>query len=410
MTSAIANSYVHGMPTAEPNGDDTGPEARRTHRRLTGGTILALLVAIIALLLHACTGREGASAYDIWIRLGNSGSEQDFLDSLRGAAGSAGRDGATGATGAPGATGARGATGLTGLTGSQGESAYRIWLLLGNTGTEQDFIDSLRGAAGAPGPTGAPGVAGATGAAGATGSPGVAGATGAAGAPGATGASGSPGATGPSGETGATGLAGATGPLGPTGPTGPIGATGAIGATGPTGATGATGSAGPVGFGDVGSFWDQTTQGDANVNPGFLADTAYVMTFDHADTANNRGISMVNGSQITFTNPGLYNIQFSAQVESSQGGAANTLTIWLRVNGVDIPWTATDFTLLANSARLVTAWNFFVPVTCSGGVCDHYELVWSSESPYAGLVTDVAKTGPDRPAIPSIILTVDQVQ
>lgn len=407
MTSAIANSYVHGMPTAEPNGDDTGPEARRTHRRLTGGTILALLVAIIALLLHACTGREGASAYDIWIRLGNSGSEQDFLDSLRGAAGSAGRDGATGATGAPGATGARGATGLTGLTGSQGESAYRIWLLLGNTGTEQDFIDSLRGAAGAPGPTGAPGVAGATGAAGATGSPGVAGATGAAGAPGATGASGSPGATGPSGETGATGLAGATGPLGPTGPTGPIGATGAVGATGPTGATG---SAGPVGFGDVGSFWDQTTQGDANVNPGFLADTAYVMTFDHADTANNRGISMVNGSQITFTNPGLYNIQFSAQVESSQGGAANTLTIWLRVNGVDIPWTATDFTLLANSARLVTAWNFFVPVTCSGGVCDHYELVWSSESPYAGLVTDVAKTGPDRPAIPSIILTVDQVQ
>lgn len=35
--------------------------------------------------------------------------------------------------------------------GEQGLSAYDIWLSLGNTGTEQDFIDSLKGAKGDPG-------------------------------------------------------------------------------------------------------------------------------------------------------------------------------------------------------------------------------------------------------------------
>ena len=133
------------------------------------------------------------------------------------------------------------------------------------------------------------------------------------------------------------------------------------------------------------------------------------MTFDHSDTANNRGISIVSGSQISFTNPGLYNIQFSAQVTRSQGGSATDLTIWLRVNGIDVPWTATDFTLQSNSLRLVTAWNFYVPVTCAGGVCDHYELMWSSQSRYTGLVAIGPQTAPDRPAIPSIILTVGQV-
>lgn len=352
-------------------------------------TVVAIVIAVLALLLQACgeRGTAGASAYDIWIGLGNRGSEQDFMDALRGRTGAPGRDGVDGVngisgSGSAGATGATGAMGALGLTGAQGDSAYRIWLLLGNAGTEQDFIDSLRGATGAQGPVGATGATGAAGVQGPVGMPG---------APGATGATGS---AGPTGATGATGETGAAGPPGP---------------SGPPGADGATGPAGPVGFGDVGDFWDETTQGDANLNPGFLADTAYAMTFDHSDTANNRGISIVSGSQISFTNPGLYNIQFSAQVTRSQGGSATDLTIWLRVNGIDVPWTATDFTLQSNSLRLVTAWNFYVPVTCAGGVCDHYELMWSSQSRYTGLVAIGPQTAPDRPAIPSIILTVGQV-
>jgi uncharacterized protein YjbI with pentapeptide repeats len=48
-------------------------------------------------------------------------------------------------------TGSPGANGTNGINGADGESAYEIWLDLGNSGTEQDFIDSLRGADGLDG-------------------------------------------------------------------------------------------------------------------------------------------------------------------------------------------------------------------------------------------------------------------
>lgn len=54
-------------------------------------------------------------------------------------------NGAKGDTGRVGQTGGRG---VKGNKGDDGKSAYEIWLDCGNTGTEQDFIDSLRGADG----------------------------------------------------------------------------------------------------------------------------------------------------------------------------------------------------------------------------------------------------------------------
>ena len=43
------------------------------------------------------------------------------------------------------------------VVGDDGKSAYDIWLSKGNTGTEQDFLDSLKGKDGATGPAGADG-------------------------------------------------------------------------------------------------------------------------------------------------------------------------------------------------------------------------------------------------------------
>jgi len=72
-------------------------------------------------------GIDGKSAYEIWLDLGNTGTEQDFIDSLIGDDGNPGDP------------------------GDDGDSAYEVWLALGNTGTEQDFIDSLKGADGEDG-------------------------------------------------------------------------------------------------------------------------------------------------------------------------------------------------------------------------------------------------------------------
>jgi len=83
--------------------------------------------------IASLTGPEGESAYQVWLDLGNTGTEADFIASLRGPAGT---------------------DGTNGVDGTDGASAYQIWLGLGNTGTEADFIASLTGPAGVDGADG----------------------------------------------------------------------------------------------------------------------------------------------------------------------------------------------------------------------------------------------------------------
>ena len=100
-------------------------------------------------------GIDGKSAYEIWLDLGNTGTEQDFIDSLIGDDGDAGDAGDVGDSAyevwlALGNTGTEqdfidSLKGVDGTQGVDGISAYEVWLALGNTGTEQDFIDSLKG-------------------------------------------------------------------------------------------------------------------------------------------------------------------------------------------------------------------------------------------------------------------------
>lgn len=56
----------------------------------------------------------------------------------------AGKDGKDGAQGPKGDKGDTGPIGERGPAGKDGKSAYQIWLDLGNTGSEQDFINSLK--------------------------------------------------------------------------------------------------------------------------------------------------------------------------------------------------------------------------------------------------------------------------
>ena len=65
--------------------------------------------------------------------------------------GEAGEPGEDGEDGEDGEAGEDGEDGEAGVSGEEGPSAYEIWLDLGNTGTEQEFIDSLKGADGEDG-------------------------------------------------------------------------------------------------------------------------------------------------------------------------------------------------------------------------------------------------------------------
>ena len=68
------------------------------------------------------TGSSGASAYDIWLSEGNTGTIQDFLNSLVGAAGAQGSTGAAGASGTNGTNGVDGQDGAQGQPGADGTS------------------------------------------------------------------------------------------------------------------------------------------------------------------------------------------------------------------------------------------------------------------------------------------------
>ena len=103
------------------------------------------------------TGADGKSAYDVWIEAGNEGTEDDFLESLRGVDGIDGQDGADGADGIDGQDGADGQDGIDGedgIDGIDGKSAYDVWIEAGNEGTEDDFLESLRGVDGSDGTDG----------------------------------------------------------------------------------------------------------------------------------------------------------------------------------------------------------------------------------------------------------------
>ena len=80
------------------------------------------------------------------VRLGSTGT---WSDAQAIPVGPTGATGATGAKGDTGETGPAGSDGAAGADGSDGASAYQIWLDAGNTGTAADFLASLKGADGA---------------------------------------------------------------------------------------------------------------------------------------------------------------------------------------------------------------------------------------------------------------------
>ena len=263
--------------------------------------------------------------------------------------------------------------------------------------------EPLAGPPGPPGDQGESGERGPVGEVGPVGPVGPVGEPGEQGEPGPVGAQGATGPVGPVGPAGATGAAGAVGPVGPAGPTGPSGPPGAIGATGPVGPTGATGATGPQGpaggFGAYGSFYDTTP-----VTP-LTLDQAVAVPLNSVAFAS--GVSIVDGTKITFAVAGKFDIQFSTQIEKADSGD-DWLSVWLSQNGVNQTWTNTDVLISGKevTSRHVVAWNFFVDAVAG----DFFQLLMSSTtSTQMSIVSVGTQTSPDRPEIPGTILTVNQV-
>lgn len=92
-------------------------------------------------------GKDGRSAYEIAVEYGFVGTETEWLESLKGV------DGKDGVNGKDGCGGRNGADGLPGRDGIDGKSAYIIAVEHGFTGTENEWLQSLKGADGRDGIT-----------------------------------------------------------------------------------------------------------------------------------------------------------------------------------------------------------------------------------------------------------------
>lgn len=113
----------------------------------------------------------------------------------------------------------------------------------------------------------------------------------------------------------------------------------------------------------------------------------------------------VNGDPTLINIPtdGIYNIQFSAQAERQQGGGgqAKLLSIWLRKNGIDIPWSSGFIGFQSNALEVIPAWNYFVNAQAG----DEYQIMWTQDDD----IRLIAPTSVTHPNSPSVILTVNQV-
>jgi hypothetical protein len=140
------------------------------------------------------------------------------------------------------------------------------------------------------------------------------------------------------------------------------------------------------------SYYDTTTQ----TNP--VADTVNVFSFNSviSEFGLTRGVPQ---TKIYVSQTGVYNFQFSFQLDVVGGGNAEVY-IWPRINGVNVPDSASKVVIDGPNAELVPAWNFLLVMEAN----DYFELAW--QSPDTDVVAPyVAPTG-NIPGIPSVILTV----
>ena len=122
-------------------------------------------------------------------------------------------------------------------------------------------------------------------------------------------------------------------------------------------------------------------------------------TVDISQTVTSTTINATKSSRVQVTAAGVYNYQFSAQLDSTSGGD-HIIYIWIRKNGTDVTDSASQVRLKGNDSELVAAWNWLINLAAN----DYVELMYSVDDTGIQILA-VAAASP-VPGIPSVILTV----
>lgn len=157
-----------------------------------------------------------------------------------------------------------------------------------------------------------------------------------------------------------------------------------------------TGSFGVANY--YGSFYH--TASLTNPVPG----TANTMSLSTTDISYGVTVSGSIKDKIKFANGGIYNVQFSAQMDKTAAGSDFVTYIWIKQNDSNIPTSNTAVTVLGGSnAKTVAAWNWFVSASAN----DYVQIMWASAQADARIQYDGSPAY--GPAVPSLIVTANRV-
>lgn len=177
-------------------------------------------------------------------------------------------------------------------------------------------------------------------------------------------------------------------------------------------------------------FYNRFTQSYNNlvgVNGGANLQMPHAMLMSDQDQANagvtvantltynqpviQQGIEVRNGGEIWFDEPGQYLVTFTLQV-SNRGNASQLFEVWAAYDGSNYPLSNTRFDIPARKS--LSDWSHIVPAitgifTVEDPTNDYLSIKWWSDSTDVFLEHYPVGTSPTRPAIPSVILTVNFV-
>lgn len=142
------------------------------------------------------------------------------------------------------------------------------------------------------------------------------------------------------------------------------------------------------------------------------SNTGYEMIFGTMDLSNQVSVAN-NGSgnptRITFDNTGIYNLQFSSQFQNTDN-AQHDVTIWIRLNGSDVPGSAGFVSVPArksagagNEGHVLVGWNYLLSVSAG----QYYEIVWSTSNS-TNVTLQYYPAGSPPPSTASTLFTVTQ--
>lgn len=133
------------------------------------------------------------------------------------------------------------------------------------------------------------------------------------------------------------------------------------------------------------------------------ANTSGPMYLNQTDSAYDT--ALVNTTQLTTYQPGVYNFQWSGQFVNSDT-QLHDVSVWVRINGVDVSGSM-GFVSVPNShggidGHTIIGWNYYLTLNAS----DYVELYWSPNDQKVTLECIPTQTGPTRPSTASVIATL----